>query len=323
MTKFVVSGYIGFNNFGDEAIAKVLTTYLKTINPEKITVISSNPKKTSEMFGVDSVGMLDFIQPIINSDVLISGGGSLLQDITSLKSLLYYLSIIMLALVFNKKVVIFAQGFTPFRTKIGKFLTGFVLKRCEKIYVRDNKSHFLLKDLGIDSNIVSDPVFGIEVPSVIEKNGVGIQLRDFFSMNDKFLDKLSEEIVKNFGDKTIKLFSLQDNLDLEILVKFKQKLLDKGVKSEIYNNLTVEETIEELSKLEYLVGMRFHSNLVAVKAGVKVLGINYDVKVLTLSQDIGFSVINIEQEDFSQEFDKLKTLDVSKYKIPEFIFPEI
>jgi polysaccharide pyruvyl transferase WcaK-like protein len=29
MTKYVVSGYIGFDNFGDEAIASVLAKHLK------------------------------------------------------------------------------------------------------------------------------------------------------------------------------------------------------------------------------------------------------------------------------------------------------
>ena len=43
MTKYVISGYIGFDNFGDEAIVKVLTTHLRNINVEKITVLSSNP----------------------------------------------------------------------------------------------------------------------------------------------------------------------------------------------------------------------------------------------------------------------------------------
>ena len=47
MTKYVVSGYIGFDNFGDEAIADVLITHLKNNGAKKITVISSNPQKTS------------------------------------------------------------------------------------------------------------------------------------------------------------------------------------------------------------------------------------------------------------------------------------
>ena len=147
MTKYVVSGYIGFDNFGDEAIAGVLTNYLKRNGAKKITLISSNPEKTSKLYDVNSVGMLDFIKPIMESDVLISGGGSLLQDITSLKSLLYYLAIILFAQAMNKRVIIFAQGFTPFRTKIGKILTKFALKNCDKITVRDLKSQKLLKNL--------------------------------------------------------------------------------------------------------------------------------------------------------------------------------
>ena len=63
MTKYVISGYIGFDNFGDEAIAEVLTSHLKENGAEKITVISSNPEKTSKLYGVDSCKMLDFLKP--------------------------------------------------------------------------------------------------------------------------------------------------------------------------------------------------------------------------------------------------------------------
>ena len=87
MTKYLISGYIGFDNFGDEAIASVLVNYLKEIQAEKITLISSNPEKTAKIYNVDSVKMLGFIGAVKDCDVLISGGGSLLQDITSLKSI--------------------------------------------------------------------------------------------------------------------------------------------------------------------------------------------------------------------------------------------
>ena len=110
MTKYVISGYIGFDNFGDEAIAKVLTSYLKSKKAKKITVLSSNPHKTARLYDVYSANYLKFFKPIIESDVLISGGGSLLQDITSLKSLIYYLAVIVFALVFKKKVIIFAAA---------------------------------------------------------------------------------------------------------------------------------------------------------------------------------------------------------------------
>ena len=323
MTKYLVSGYIGFDNFGDEAIAKVLVSNLKSLNAEKITLLSSNPDKTSKLYNVDSKHYMKFFKPILETDVLISGGGSLLQDITSLKSLIYYLAVIVTALVFNKKVIIFAQGFTPFRTKIGEFFTKFVLNYCHKIYVRDSKSQELLNKMGIESKLVADPVYDLKNNSEINPSGIGVQLRSFPTLNDKFLKKLANKIEEKFPNKEIKIYSLQDSLDYEVAKKFQKILEEKNIKSHIYKELSVEDAINELSNLEYLIGMRFHANLVAAKAGVKILGINYDVKVLNLSKHIGFPIIGLEEDNFDTEFEELLNLDTSKYNIPTFEFPEI
>ena len=323
MTKFVVSGYIGFDNFGDEAIAKVLSTHLKTLDAEKITLLSSNPQKTAELYDVHSEHFLKFFKSILESDVLISGGGSLLQDITSLKSLIYYLVVITTALILNKKVIIFAQGFTPFRTRIGRFFTKFVLQYCNNIYVRDQKSQEILNQMNIKSELVSDPVFGIETPLVQNKEGVGVQLRNYHTLSDDFLNNLADAISKNFPNQKIKLFSLQDSIDLAIINKFAQMLQEKNIETLIYKNLTIEKTIEEISKLEYLIGMRFHANLIATKAKVKVLGINYDIKVLNLATHIGFPIIGLNEKSFDKEFEDFIQLDTTKYNIPNFEFPEI
>ena len=97
--KIVVSGYIGFDNFGDESLLNVLLENLKTLSTQ-ITVITSNPKKTAFVHGVKTVKTFDIfglLLSILKSDILISGGGSLLQDKTSVKSLFYYLFVILSA----------------------------------------------------------------------------------------------------------------------------------------------------------------------------------------------------------------------------------
>ena len=292
MTKYVISGYIGFNNFGDEAIVGTLISHLKSINANKITVLSSNPKQTSNNHNVASEYYLNFYKTILETDVLISGGGSLLQDVTSLKSLIYYLAVIVTALVFNKKVIIFAQGFSPFRTFWGRFFTKFVLKYCDVITVRDIQSHDILKSMNINSEIIADPVFGIEVPKIEKQEGIGVQLRNSELLTESFMENLAEELSQRFVGQKVKLFSLQDSLDLDILKKFAKTLDKKNIKSEIYSNLDIKTCIYELSKLEYLIGMRFHANLIASKAKVKVLGINYDIKVENLSKQIGFPIVN-------------------------------
>jgi len=319
MTKYVISGYIGFDNFGDEAIAGVLINNLKDKHAEKITVLSANPQKTSNLYGVESSGLIKFLKPILFSDVLISGGGSLLQDITSLRSLIYYLTVIMTAIIFRKKVIIFAQGFSKFRTKIGEILVTEVLKKCNIVSVRDKQSQEYLKSLGISSELVTDPVFGMEVPEQ-EHLGIGVQLRNCRGLGNEFLIPLAEEIANKFKGQEVKLFSFQDNIDLPVIDKFAEFLTSNGAIVKIYKNLSVPEVIHEVSQLEYFISMRFHGCLISAKSGVKTLGINYDKKVAALAENTGFPVINMLGCEVKDGMKKLLIQNPNEYKIPEFSF---
>ena len=307
MTKYIVSGYIGFDNFGDEAIARVLVDRLKTSGAEKITLISSNPEKTTRIHCVNSCPMLKFWKSMQEADVLISGGGSLLQDVTSLKSLLYYLGVIYSALIMGKKVEIFSQGIGPINSKIGRMLTKLALKKAQKVSVRDKKSQELLKSWGIQSELVKDPIFSLELPEKHKKGIVGIQLRNYPTMSDAFLKSLADCVIKRFGDKKVKVFSFQDSIDLDICEKFSRILLKRGFENdiEVLSKLSVNEVFEKISELEYMIAMRFHANVVAIKTGVKTLAINYDIKVKKLAEEYNLPVIELNQVDFDEEFSKL------------------
>ena len=304
--KYIVSGYIGFDNFGDEAIAHVLSEKLKKDGAEKVTLISSNPEKTKVLYKVDSCPMLKFLPALIGSDVLVSGGGSLLQDVTSLKSLIYYLIVIYSALFLRKKVWIYAQGIGPINSKVGQILTKFALKKAEKISVRDQKSQELLKSWGIESELVKDPIFELELPQNNSKGTVGVQLRKFEGVNDNFLEKLTDEIAKRFSDKKIEVISLQDSIDTEVCEEFAQKLKTKGLNNvEVLKELSLNDVFETISNLEYLIAMRFHANVVGIKSGVKTLAINYDPKVEKLAQEYNLPYINLDYKDFSEQFGRL------------------
>lgn len=304
--KYVVSGYIGFDNFGDEAIAHVLSQKLKSEGAEKIIFLSSNPKKTAKIHGVNSVYMLKFLPAILESDILISGGGSLLQDVTSVKSLFYYLAVIYSALIFGKKVWIYAQGIGPINSKIGKFLTKFALKEADKITVRDRKSQELLKSWNIESELVKDPVLELELPHKNSAGSLGIQLRRFEGVNEDFLKKLCDEVVKRFSDKKIKVISLQDSIDFEVCQRFGEMLKKNGLENvDVLTNLALNDVTDLISDLEYLIAMRFHANVIGIKSGVKTLAINYDPKVESLAKEYNLPMINLNDEDFSEEFDKL------------------
>lgn len=316
----VISGYYGFGNFGDEAILSVLIKRLKHMGHD-IVVLSSNPRKTSMEYFVNAINSFDFNKVsglIKHSDVLISGGGSLLQDVTSLKSLIYYLWVIFTALRHKKKVIIFAQGIGPIKNKFAKLITGMILKRCDYVSVRDSKSFKLLESMGVKADLLCDPIFSLDIKSKPQKGVIGIQLRDFATMNDNLLNKLARQIVKDFFDKHVQIFSFQDSLDLEVCKKFQGiiRALNPNISTEVIYGVSNDEIISKIPSLEYLIAMRFHALVVAVKAGVKSIGINYDMKVEKLAKEAGIPLISMDaSEDFDVVFDDLKLLNENSLRI--------
>ena len=311
MVKVAISGYYGFKNFGDEAILGVLVNHLKQLNDVDITVFSSDVDYTSKTYSVNSVKRFDLknvIKTIRNSDVLISGGGSLLQDVTSLKSVVYYSLIIALGILFNKKVIIFAQGVGPLNKKVSQLIVSNLLKNCSLVTVRDEKSLALLRNWGINADLVCDPIYSLDVVQEFNENTVGVQLREFKTMNYNLLHKLALFIAEKFSDKKIEIFSLQESQDLELCKNFENIL--KTLNPEIKTEIVTDNIVNRISKLSYLIAMRFHAILVALKCGIKTSAINYDVKVEKLANEANIPLISMDaHENFETIYKKLENLN--------------
>ncbi|MEW5821568.1 MAG: polysaccharide pyruvyl transferase family protein, partial [Cyanobacteriota bacterium] len=181
--KVVISGYYGFGNFGDEAILLVLVRELKKLLPGiNITVLSKTPEVTSKELGVNSVDRMNFVKVIpelMSANMLISGGGSLLQDVTGPLTIYYYLIIILLASILGCKTVIYSQGIGPINRKLSKILTSLILRLPVYKTVRDLKSLEFLKTLNIESELTSDPVWlGLEDNRTKNQQEIGISEYD-------------------------------------------------------------------------------------------------------------------------------------------------
>lgn len=310
MTKVLISGYYGFKNFGDEAILSVLVNHLKSKSC-KITVLSSDTEYTETIYNikaVNSFNLKEVINAIKDTDIFISGGGSLLQDVTSLKSLIYYSSLITLAKLFRKKVIIFAQGIGPIKNKLAQIVVKNLLKTCDYLSVRDENSLKLLNSWNINAELTCDPIYSIKVNQQKPQNNIGIQLRDFKTMNYNLLQKLALLVVSKFSDKKVCIFSFQNSEDLEICKKFEN--LIKSFNSEIKTEIITENIINKISELEYLIAMRFHALLVGIKCGVKCCAINYDIKVEKLAKEAFLPIISMDaHENFEKIYQQLQNIE--------------
>ena len=312
MKKILISGYYGFDNFGDEAILGVLINHLRG---NDITVLSSNPEKTGRTHNVNSLNSFNpklIVERLPKFDMLISGGGSLLQNVTSNKSLFYYCGLINIMASLKKDVVIFAQGIGPVKGFWGKLIVKSALKKCKYITVRDEKSQELLKSWGIESNLVCDPIFDLNLPTPKRTRKVGIQLRKFASLTDELFDEIIKQVALKFSDREIELICFQDSEDEGISKVFLNKLKKKNptINANIIKNLTNKEVIEKVSEYDYLIGMRFHACLLGLKYGIKTLAISYDPKVETLAKNanIPYLVMDSKKNDYKKAFEDLEKL---------------
>ncbi len=128
MYNILISGYYGFNNIGDESILRTVIDNLREKLPDvEITVLSQDPAQTAEKYAVKAarrMNLWDIFRSVWKCDMLLSGGGSLLQDATSSRSILYYLFILRLAQLLGKRTFIYSQGIGPIFEKRNRKLTA-------------------------------------------------------------------------------------------------------------------------------------------------------------------------------------------------------
>ena len=172
MAGVVLSGYYGFGNSGDEAVLYSIISQLRETDPTvAVTVLSNQPELTSCEYGVHAVNrwrLRAVVRAIRDSSLLISGGGSLLQDVTGIRSIIYYLGIVFLAKLYGKPVMFYAQGIGPVSTWLGRTLTRTVVNRVDTVSVRDPRSAEELAQMGVTRppvRVTADPVFALEPSS--------------------------------------------------------------------------------------------------------------------------------------------------------------
>lgn len=216
--KIIISGYYGFKNSGDEA---VLTSILYALEEAGQAagiqiipiVLSIDPEWTTKTYGVEAVHRMklgEVKKAIQQSDGLISGGGSLLQDVTGLGTIPYYLGVIKLAQWLGKPTFIYAQGVGPVQRGFFHPFIKNVMKKCEYISVRDQQSAAYLQKIGIGQeriHVVPDPVMGFvlpeqEVSKDISQDASQHQFQDTVKdLPQNVIIEVSQSIAQNEAEK--------------------------------------------------------------------------------------------------------------------------
>ncbi len=314
----LISGYYGFDNSGDDAILKAIVKELKSREENlNINVLSKNPLKTEEMYGVNALDRFNFGEvrkAIKETDLLISGGGSLLQDITSTRSILYYLAIMKLAKLNKRPVMIYANGVGPINKLLNRILTRSILNRVDLITLRDDVSMDFVKSLGVGNkniHVTADPVYTLdaspelrieEIFSIEEvdtsKKIVGISIREWKAGKDIVgnMVRTINHILEEY-DYNVLLIPMHYPDDLDIAFEI-QEDLDKSRVFVVKENYSVEDVMGIISKMDIMVAMRLHSLIYAATQKVPMVGISYDPKIDGILESLSIeNIVDVHKLD--------------------------
>jgi polysaccharide pyruvyl transferase CsaB len=302
----LISGYYGFRNLGDESLLQAIVQNIRKASPStEIVAFSMHPDETAEKYNVKSVNRhnpFSICREFAKGGVLLSGGGSLLQDVTSTQSIMYYLTIMRFAKLFGLKSMVYANGIGPIKIEKNKRRTKKTLARVDKITLRDENSREELISMGIDESkliVTADPAFSLEIAAderanyIIKSTGLKstdkvfvVSVREYYGNCTDFCDKMAE-IVDNIEEKygfIPLLFPMQPR-DRAISQKICR--LAVGNARVIEGDYNANDVLSLLKRSELVIGMRLHMLIYAARACVPMLALSYDPKVDAIMQLIG------------------------------------
>ena len=299
----IIQGYYGFRNIGDDALLMSIINDLKRFKPDiRLLILSKNPIDTSKDFNVPSISrinMLRIFRAMKNARAIIYGGGNLLQDNTSTRSLFFYLSTVWLANKMNLKVMFYANGIGPLKKPTNRLLTKKIMNQVDVITLRESLSFEELKSLDIGKPrilLTSDAALTVTDDRVEPDTGIlqqlgllnnkpllGISLRKYPGHEKVEHEKYESAIAQVIDIMASKhgaypvFFPMQHPDDVPILENVAAKMKNKC--TIVKDKLNIYQTYDLISGMHMLLGMRLHALVFAAVASVPLVGLVYDPKI--------------------------------------------
>lgn len=309
----IISGYYGFENAGDDSIAASIIQNIRAEDKNaKITILCKDPKRNAKKYGVRAIARFNIpavLSEMKHAKLLISGGGNLLQNTTSSRSLFYYTLIMKLAKKKGLKIFVYANGVGPiFGEKHEKTVVG-ALSLADKITFREPQSIEYVASLGFDSKRISlsaDPALTLSsapeervdyiLREVDGERFFAVSLRSFSALRSEEVEGMDEDafaslfakevdrIAEKTGSRPLYLI-MQSSRDRELSEKVNSLAKVKG---EILGSLTASEILGIIGRTSLVIAMRLHLLIYGAAAGKPLVGVSYDKKVDSMLSYMGY-----------------------------------
>ncbi len=330
----LISGYYGFNNNGDDALLQSIVDDLKRLKPDiKIAVLSKKPRETRRLFGVEAINRFNF--PLVwsyikKANVLITGGGTMIQDSTSTQSLLYYLWVINTAVKHGVKTMLYANGIGPVISERNRSLAKDTLESVDIITLRDAEALSEIKKLGVKNpnvHVTSDAVFSLKTKAgddaIFKRQGLQknqryiiISIRKWRTLPSGFEQTIADfaDYMKTEYDREVLFVPMQPIYDIDICKRIIARMKNKGIL--VGSDFSVSELMQLIKRSDFVLSMRLHMIVYAAKVGTPAIGLVYDPKVKGAMDMLGQTLY---MDVAKTELDTLKSFTKTVYSDREKI----
>lgn len=279
MANILLIGYYGYDNFGDEWLlrlalkrlshhaVKVLHRRSSGLHDDKHTHKTPNEPQLSS---INRWNIVSIITAIYWADELVFGGGSLLQDRTSRKSIIYYAALLMLAKCLKTPVYLMGQGLGPLQP-LSKWMLSVCMPSMARIECRDQQAYTLATHIwprvsvALTRDLTSDlpPIDPVKPGVHIGFSGQLTPLIQTWLQSHSYRSVVANPRDENRSDPIVLVNSLRSNgtVDWDVLRP-------------------------EFETLSCIVSMRYHTLMIARLAQLPVFGISDDPKVMALCEEL-------------------------------------
>ena len=303
----LICGAYGRGNAGDDAILEAIVREMRQLDPDlPLWVLSRRPKETRLTYRVNAIYTFNvprFLRRMGRIRLYINGGGSLMQDATSRRSLWFYLFTIWAAKIRGNPVIMYGCGIGPIQYPSNRRLCAKVLqKRVDVITLRDTHSKTELEDMGItnpkiilaaDPTVIlpaADPatVDGLLETAKLDPTGnyIGFTLRPWAGFESKvdIFAQAADYAYEKHGLTPVFL-PIERRLDLPAAQLVAQRM--KAPHYLLDETGSSAHTIGLFARMKVVVSMRLHALVFAAGQGVPLAGVVYDPKVSSFLHYIG------------------------------------
>jgi polysaccharide pyruvyl transferase CsaB len=299
----LLCGYYGFGNMGDDLLLNGAIKYArKKYGNIALCALTKNGKKDSDRFGVKCVfrsNIFAVAKEIKRAKYVVFGGGTLLQNSTSLRSLLYYLFILKYAQKKKKPTELWGNGIGNIKGWLWRKKTAEILCECHFVGLRDKASLLeAVQLLGEFSGAV--PLLSLEsdISHLADVSGGNIEkhVLKLFGGHCRFALIAPRGVEKKGQTESLVAWCEHlhaSGIGLVVAPMYPAQDLDicKWLARRFSGKLVYPSTLAELCALakraELVCSMRYHGLVLAANAGTPFIGFGAEEKIKSFCAENG------------------------------------